>query len=396
MNVSNLLATPLMDKAEVIAGEQGLLNEVTWSVRDTDLQFENWIMPGLLIVYTGAYRSADEWEAFLSRAQKESIAGVVAFPLPNSSSAKLEDTVDQSILDLHDKLGLPFIFIGRKTSVLSFLKRFASTANIWFNLESRTEHWLEELCLGSQYSGAESIAVSNGYNPNYSYYAAVLSFKNHSDEPASDRQEIERRMARSFLVRELSFKDAFVLSFELGKDAVVFIPHAADEPRGIFRERVEKAIRKPHGEVSPYKWNIAVGTKATRVDQFHESFVNAQKTQTVIKKLKVNDHICYYRDWYMHMLLLDQPKEQLEEQMRHSLEPVLDNPELMTTLTNYLVFGESLKTTSEKTFIHVNTLKYRLSRISELLCCDLKDPNVRFRLRMAITMYRYLNDEVAS
>jgi sugar diacid utilization regulator len=201
---------------------------------------------------------------------------------------------------------------------------------------------------------------------------------------------MEISMARGFLGRELSFKEAPVLSFELNGDVVAFIPREQEEERSRFRRRIDKAMAKPHGEVSASKWRIAIGTRAWSVSEFNESFNNAFKTKGVTSQLNVTDRVAYFRDWYMHMLLLDQPRKQLEEQMRHELEPILDAADLLETLTNYLVFGENLKVTSEKTYIHVNTLKYRLKRISELLCCDLKDPTVRFRLRMAITMYRFL------
>ena len=70
------------------------------------------------------------------------------------------------------------------------------------------------------------------------------------------------------------------------------------------------------------------------------------------------------------------PRAELKLQTEKLLGPVFSDPELAETLVTYLDSGENMKLTSEKLFIHINTLKYRLQRISKLLNCNLKDPNI--------------------
>lgn len=96
----------------------------------------------------------------------------------------------------------------------------------------------------------------------------------------------------------------------------------------------------------------------------------------------------------MHLLLLRGSKHVLHEQIDFVLGPILNEPELLETLDSYLKHSENLKTTSEHLFLHVNTLKYRLQRISELLNCNLKDADTRFRLRMALTIEYYLRNSI--
>ena len=90
---------------------------------------------------------------------------------------------------------------------------------------------------------------------------------------------------------------------------------------------------------------------------------------------------------------MQRSKVRSELYMERTLSPILDNVELLDTLCDYLTFGENLKLTAEHMHIHTNTIKYRLQKISSILNCDLGDPNVRFRLRMVITIYRYLYNE---
>ena len=57
--------------------------------------------------------------------------------------------------------------------------------------------------------------------------------------------------------------------------------------------------------------------------------------------------------------------------------------QLMETLRAYIDAGGHHRDAAERCFIHANTLKYRLSRISDLLRCSLTDPEQRFRLKLA-------------
>ena len=58
--------------------------------------------------------------------------------------------------------------------------------------------------------------------------------------------------------------------------------------------------------------------------------------------------------------------------------------QLLPTLREYLAQDGHHGRTSERLFIGVTTLKYRLSRISELLDVDLRDGGVRFELHLAV------------
>lgn len=138
------------------------------------------------------------------------------------------------------------------------------------------------------------------------------------------------------------------------------------------------------------KWSFSVGSPANDFHEFPESFRTAQQTANIVRSLKAYETVSFYENWYMHMFLLQEPRAKLESYMRRTLAPILDNEESLNTLSDYLTFGENLKLTSEHLHIHTNTLKYRLGKISEQLNVDLTDPNVRFRLRMVITIYRYL------
>lgn len=382
MTVEELLRTPLMKDAQLIAGQSGLMKNVTWCVPDTALQFDNWIMPGLLLLYTGKVNDKN-FRGYIIRVLEDHPSGVLLF------GGKSFTFVDEEDLLFCSEQELPVIRMPNATNPLSFSKRFASVVAKNFDEEQRTEEWLRALCYSGVAVSGETAGSILGYRSDYRYCCLLLKSRNEGAKTPL-QVEIDTGFASDFLCKELSTGDVKPLHFIDEGLIVCFVPIPPGHTIKSVNEKIRLAVIRMKAMASSNKWSASVGTIAKTLAAFHDSFCNAEKTAEVVEALNVHEKVSFYDDWYMHMLLLKEPKAELKEHMEHTLSPILDNPELVDTLANYLTFGENLKITSTKMFIHVNTLKYRISRISELLNCDLRDPNVRFRLRMAITIERYL------
>lgn len=66
--------------------------------------------------------------------------------------------------------------------------------------------------------------------------------------------------------------------------------------------------------------------------------------------------------------------------------------DLTHTLRLYLESGASMKKTAQSLFIHENTLRYRLKKIERITGLDLKDPNNRFKLALALHILPFTQD----
>ncbi|MEY4321992.1 MAG: hypothetical protein RL167_720 [Actinomycetota bacterium] len=62
------------------------------------------------------------------------------------------------------------------------------------------------------------------------------------------------------------------------------------------------------------------------------------------------------------------------------------SPELLQTLTAYLESGRSLETTARVLFVHANTVRYRLKKISEIIGWDATGSREAFILQVAIVL----------
>ena len=62
------------------------------------------------------------------------------------------------------------------------------------------------------------------------------------------------------------------------------------------------------------------------------------------------------------------------------------SPELLTTLRSYLDCGRSLELTAKTLFVHANTVRYRLKRISDVIGWDATGAHEAFVLQVALVL----------
>ena len=83
------------------------------------------------------------------------------------------------------------------------------------------------------------------------------------------------------------------------------------------------------------------------------------------------------------------PPARIHTFCRQTLDKLLEydhdyDADLQITLRTLLDDNFNYKATAEKLFLHVNTVRYRAEKISQLLGIDLNDPDTRFNLYAAL------------
>ncbi len=113
------------------------------------------------------------------------------------------------------------------------------------------------------------------------------------------------------------------------------------------------------------------------------------------EKMHPEKHIYYYKDYaiyYMMELCLKNDElstlcsPELLRLMKHCKD---DNNTLLETLKVYLECSRSKTETAKKLYVHVNTVKYRISQIQEILQLDLSDDPTAFQLSLSLKMIEY-------
>lgn len=387
MTIRELLQSPFLRGAKVLAGHNGLDNEVTWAAPETEIEFNQWIMPGLLLLHTPDYE-VKPWDETSVKIDKAKPAGFLLFP--DTLTEVMQSVIANKDFCYYSEKKTPLILLPRGVTMLSFSKHFTSFMSTHFLNEYHRDEWLREITFNTNSSVENTTGISYGYNPKYDYYCLILKVSS-SSHPNYIQGDMRLSSVRNFISEVFSYENANVLSFIDSSTLILYLPDSHNVHNTI-RNRITNNIKKLFQVFPTLVATICVGTSAHSLSEFSRSYYNAKKTLEIIHTLQINENVNFYDDWYMHMLLLNAPKDELRIQSKKLLDPILTEPELVETLENYLEYGENLKLTAENLFIHINTLKYRIQRINKLLNCNLKDPNVRFRLRIALIIEHYLKN----
>lgn len=93
----------------------------------------------------------------------------------------------------------------------------------------------------------------------------------------------------------------------------------------------------------------------------------------------------------LRLIYADNPEKEIENFIAETLGVLIQtdqprNEELLNTLKCYLDNQGNIRKVSDTLFTHYNTVAYRLKNIAELTKRDLRDPNERFELELALRL----------
>jgi len=142
---------------------------------------------------------------------------------------------------------------------------------------------------------------------------------------------------------------------------------------------------------------IGISSVVSTLLDFHRGFQEAQQAVKAGQLYKVRDNPIYFDDMGFAGLLIHEENENLIltyiSKYIGSLAKYdkIHNLNLMDTLEAYLDNDCSLIKTAQCLFIHINTLKNRLTRIKQLINIDLHKTEHRVNLFMACKIFRIIS-----
>lgn len=133
--------------------------------------------------------------------------------------------------------------------------------------------------------------------------------------------------------------------------------------------------------------NVGIGTRVNEPAMLQSSYHQAKKALRVAKK---NGSFVCYDDLTLDVALAEITDETRKEFVEKVLAILLREKELLETLEAYLETNLSIKETSKRLHIHINTLHYRLKRICELTGLSLKETQNLVTFYIALSFWNEL------
>ncbi|UCZ54440.1 helix-turn-helix domain-containing protein [Bacillus shivajii] len=130
---------------------------------------------------------------------------------------------------------------------------------------------------------------------------------------------------------------------------------------------------------------IGVGNVTKEPSELPKSYQQAKKALNASKK---QHKMMFYDDLTLDVALAEITTDTKGEMVKRVLKPLMEDEELMLTLETYMKENMSLKSTADTLHIHINTLHYRLKRISEKTGLSLKKVENLVSFYLALTFYK--------
>lgn len=125
----------------------------------------------------------------------------------------------------------------------------------------------------------------------------------------------------------------------------------------------------------------------------HLALLQAEHAVAMGRTLQGEGRVTMFDDLGPYCFVLGRPESDIREFVDRILGPLADgerHSELVRTLDAFLRFHGSLNAVSRELFLHRNTVRQRLRRVAKLTGADLKDPNARLSLQLALLGRRAL------
>lgn len=232
-----------------------------------------------------------------------------------------------------------------------------------------------------------------GYPLNSSYWIINVEFDDTKNEEGLP-ENINRLV--SILNSLLSFRQAVVVNQAQG--ATILYPVKEGQPTQDKVRQLAKAIhQKVTSACNNQSVSIGIGQLYPDLMSVPKSHKEAQHALKIGRSTNGAGAITFFAELGIYRMLLQfaqsqDPNEFFCEPLQRLIEyNNQTDKELVKTIAAFLECNGNLTETSNKLFIHRNTLKYRLERIRDITQIDLDDAENRLMLHLGLKMNQVIN-----
>lgn len=229
----------------------------------------------------------------------------------------------------------------------------------------------------------------------------IVDFDNFKEHYAKkdNRQNLSLEFTMQILFRSITqrFKEEFAqIAYSKLNDYFVYIIYEENDTLKL-QKRLEKVYDYFRGEIIEklgLTATIAAGQYKTDVMDLHQSFEEAKKCILINRNMNRGDTVVLYEKIgiykLIYLILETEEAAELLENYIYILKRYdeKNNGNLLDTLIAVCENSWNLKLASKELFLHYNTIKYRFSRICQILHSDFKNMDDRINAEVAIRIYQ--------
>lgn len=388
-----LTELPYANKLKLLAGKEGLGRQVQWVYYLEIPEYVKWLKGGELVILSGVLSRGrtEELIRLVGQLYDKQVAGIVV----NLSS--YIGSVPEAVIREGDALGLPVYEMPAEIRIVDISQSICFAVFQEKRREGTYKNILMEAIYGKRITEKRIKTLEReGFVEGDSYFTVVLQMR--AKEKQREEDVFYTEDTQEALLDRM---DNAISSYFARENSRIL--HTFDEEQEIlvlskeyFEKRdLESWIRRLLSYLKKKEPSVelvaAVGTEFTNIRGIRDSVENALNLLHVCKGS--DEEVLILKNHTLEWVLMGITNRGMLKKIAGSVLGPLEEPqqeELLNTLRMYLQCGGNKKEASQKLFVHVNTLNYRMQKLERLLGLDLKDPNTVFSLELALRIHDYL------
>ena len=380
-----------LSKLKLIAGTNGLHKGIRWVYKAESLSLSQWVHGGELLISRPVSSEPDfNLAELLKEAIHLNMSGALLLIGPN-----YVEKISKSVLSLCNKNEFPLFAIPWNLPLVDFFEEIGhAISNNNFYQSTRNDVIFNIVFENQLSASALKLQASNsGYSFEGSHHFFLLHFiLPESGQTARMEQTICNNLYE-YLDQAFSEQNTSFLASTYSNHIIGIFPDKDfSEITKLFQKTIDY-VSLTHPQLT---CNIGVGLSVSDVTKLKQSYEQAAECIHYCNKLKLNhQHLCY-NQLGLYQLFSDLNQTQLyesfvETQLGALIHYDADNhTRLVETLSLYLQNNCNILHTADAAYTHRNTIKYRITRIEELLHVDLQNASARLNLHLALYLYHFI------
>lgn len=367
---------------DILAGSNGLDHSVSWVHIIEDKSISSFLMGRELVFSTGIRQKDNSWMLpFCKELQKVGCSGVVFNMGPYIQK------IPQEVIDFCNQADFPLITTPWESRLVEITQELGCMIIENRNKETTIHNIFKELIFNeSYYEYGISALQQNGYSIDQKYTVLCIRIlKDNSDEVLMRQLSvrIEARIRHAFSGNKSAF-------FQLDDQFVLILPGKLWSNDKNF---VEKLLHIMENEFN-LKVSIGSGPEGLPASKLSRSYQLALKSARLAERL--GKGYMFYEETDIYGLLAEIPHESvLKNFYNRHFQPLIEydrhhNTDYAMFLREYVMAGFSIKELAKNTFLHRNTVYYKLEKIQEIMG-DNYDLNL-WKEKMDLVLCIYIED----
>ena len=359
-----------MKKAKLIAGKEGTNHLIRWYHIVEMENVDEWMEPHILALTTGVgfSHTQNDLKHMIFSLSKVRASGLII------GIGRYILDIDSEIIQYADELNFPLITIPGNIKYLSLTYELGTLILKKQIDYTEFEKTFKNSLINEKINNNQKL-LSYGYQENSTYYICILQVNDNNFN--NFKYEIIK------MLKNISQDILYLIETS---QIILFVPFKNLDTVS----RLKNILLKMQNILKILSDNIFIGVshQINNSSDIPRGYLEAKQALKISYKTK---EIVFYQDFSLLGLIDMNKQDHFDRIINDYLGELIDHDDLLITIYTYLLQEMNMTKTANVLYIHINTLKYRMKKIKELLPVPLEGHNI-YNVQTALYLFLYFKN----